>query len=68
MIPREYHQRQKELIANCQYDILNYEGDLAAWNEILEVYAVKPNLGDEPQEVATFDEKKRLNSKQSLGI
>ena len=63
MIPREYHQRQKELIANCQYDILNYEGDLAAWNEILAVYAVKLNHGDEPQEVATFDEEKAAEFK-----
>ena len=57
-LEREYHQRQAELIANCQYDILNYEGDIAAWDEMIAVYAVKLNLGDEPQEVATFDEDK----------
>jgi hypothetical protein len=57
-LEREYHQRQAELIANCQHDILNYEGDIAAWDEMIAVYAVKLNLGDEPQEVATFDEDK----------
>ena len=57
-LEREYHQRQAELIANCQYDILNYEGDIAAWDEMIAVYAVKLNFGDEPQEVATFDEDK----------
>ena len=63
-LEREYHQRQKELIANCQYDILNYEGDIAAWNEMIAVYAVKLNLGDEPQEVATFDEEKATELKK----
>ena len=52
-----------ELIANCQYDILNYEGDIAAWDEMIAVYAVKLNLGDEPQEVATFDEEKAAELK-----
>ena len=63
-LEREYHQRQSELIANCQYDILNYEGDMAAWNEMIAVYAVKLNLGDEPQEVATFDEEKATDLKK----
>ena len=62
-LEREYHQRQTELIANCQYDILNYEGDIAAWDEMIAVYAVKLNLGDEPQEVATFDEDKAAELK-----
>ena len=62
-LEREYHQRQAELIANCQYDILNYEGDIAAWDEMIAVYAVKLNLGDEPQEVATFDEDKAAELK-----
>jgi len=57
-LEREYHERQNELIADCQYDILNYEGDIAAWNEMIAVYAVKLNLADEPQEVTTFDEDK----------
>ena len=55
-LEREYCQKQNELIENCQYDILNYEGDIAAWDEMIAVYAVKLNLGNEPQEVATFDE------------
>ena len=63
-LEREYHQRQAELIANCQYDILNCEGDIAAWNEMIAVYAVKLNLGDEPQEVATFDEEKATELKK----
>ena len=62
-LEREYHQRQSELIANCQYDILNYEGDIAEWDEMIAVYAVKLNLGDEPQEVATFDEEKAAELK-----
>ena len=62
-LEREYHQRQAELITNCQYDILNYEGDIAAWDEMIAVYAVKLNLGDEPQEVATFDEDKATELK-----
>ena len=62
-LEREYHQRQAELITNCQYDILNYEGDIAAWDEMIAVYAVKLNLGDEPQEVATFDEDKAAELK-----
>lgn len=62
-LEREYHQRQSELIANCQYDILNYEGDIAEWDEMIAVYAVKLNLGDEPQEVATFDEDKAAELK-----
>ncbi len=62
-LEREYHQMQIELVADCQYDILSYEGELAGWNEMLAVYAVKLNLGDDPQEVATFDEKKATELK-----
>ncbi len=62
-LEREYHQRQVELVADCHYDILNYEGELAGWNEIIAVYAVKLNLGDEPQEVATFDKNKETEFK-----
>ena len=63
-LEREYYQRQSELIANCQYDILKYEGDIAAWDEMIAVYAVKLNLGDEPHEVATFDEDKAVELKE----
>jgi hypothetical protein len=58
LLRKEYHQRQGELIANCRYDILNYEGDIADWREMIAVYAVKLNFGDEPQEVVTFDGEK----------
>ena len=57
-LEREYRQKQSDLIAGQKYDILNYEGDMVPWNEMLAVYAVKLNLGDEPQEVASFDEDK----------
>lgn len=63
-LERGYHQMKIELVADCQYDILSYEGELAGWNEILAVYAVKLNLGDDPQEVATFDEKKATQLKE----
>jgi hypothetical protein len=57
-LEREYRQKQSDLIAGQKYDTLNYEGDMAPWNEMLAVYAVKLNFGDEPQEVASFDEDK----------
>ena len=57
-LEREYHQKQSDLIAGQQYDVLNYEGDMAPWNEMFAVYAVKLNLGDKPQEVVSFDEDK----------
>lgn len=58
-LEREYRQRQAELITGYEYDVLNYEGSLAGWDEIIAVYAVKLNLdSDNPQEVATFDENK----------
>lgn len=63
-LEREYHQRQGELIANCRYDILNYEGDIADWREMVAVYAVKINLGDDPQEVVIFDENKAAMLKE----
>ena len=46
------------------YNILNYEGDIAAWDEMIAVYAVRLNLGNEPQEVATFDEDKAAKLKE----
>ena len=58
-LEREYRQKQTELVAGYEYDVLNYEGSLAGWDEIIAVYAVKLNLdSDNPQEVATFDENK----------
>jgi hypothetical protein len=63
-LEREYHQKQAEMITSYQYDILDYEGDIAEWDEMIAVYAVKLNLGDEPQEVATFDEDKAAQLKE----
>lgn len=55
----EWREKQTELISNCQYDVLSYEGELADWDEVISVYAVKLNLDeDNAQEVATFDEDK----------
>ena len=63
-LEREYYQKQTEMIASYQYDILNYEGHIAKWSEMIAVYAVKLNLGDEPQEVATFDADKAAQLKE----
>ena len=58
-LDREFHDKEKELLANCQYDVLTYDGEMADWNEIIAIYAVKLNLDTEnPQEIATFDEAK----------
>ena len=58
-LDREFHDKEKELLANCQYDVLTYDGEMADWNEIVAIYAVKLNLDTEnPQEIATFDEAK----------
>ena len=58
-LDREFHDKEQELLANCQYDVLTYEGEMADWNEIVAIYAVKLNLDTEnPQEIATFDEAK----------
>lgn len=57
-LENEHREQQALMIANCQYDVLNYEGSMADWDDVIAVYAVKLNLGDEAQEVATFDENK----------
>lgn len=58
-LDREFHDKEQELLANCQYDVLTYDGEMADWNEIVAIYAVKLNLDTEnPQEIATFDEAK----------
>ena len=58
-LEREHHEMEKELAATVYYDVLDYEGDLAGWEEVIAVYAVKLNLdSDNPQEVAIFDESK----------
>ncbi len=58
-IKNEYKEQQALMIANCQYDVLNYEGSMADWEDVIAVYAVKLNLDStNPQEVATFNEAK----------
>lgn len=58
-LEREYHQRQGELVTDQTYDVLIHEGILASWVDVIAIYAVELNLdSDNPQEVATFDEKK----------
>ncbi len=58
-LDREFHDKEQELLANCQYDVLSCDGEMADWNEIVAIYAVKLNLDtDNPQEIATFDEAK----------
>lgn len=58
-LEKDYHQRQRELTVDQVYDVLNFEGYLASWTNVISVYAVKLNLdSDHPQEVATFDERK----------
>lgn len=58
-LEREHHEKENELAATVYYDVLNYDGSLAGWEEVIAVYAVKLNLdSDNPQEVATFDESK----------
>ena len=58
-LEREHHEMENELAATVYYDVLNYDGGLAGWEEVIAVYAVKLNLDSEdPQEVATFDESK----------
>ena len=55
----EHHEKENELAAMVYYDVLNYEGSLAGWEEVIAVYAVKLNLGsDNPQDIANFDESK----------
>lgn len=58
-LEREHHEMENELAATVYYDVLNYDGNLAGWEEVIAVYAVKHNLDSEdPQEVATFDKSK----------
>lgn len=58
-LEREYHQRQGELVTDQTYDVLIHEGNLASWVDVIAIYAVELDLdSDNPQDVATFDEKK----------
>ena len=58
-LDEEYVKRQEEMAAEYEYDELIYEGDTAAWREVVAVYAVKINLASEaPRDLVTFDESK----------
>jgi hypothetical protein len=67
-LEREHHEKENELAATVYYDVLNHEGSLAGWEEVITVYAVKLNLdSDNPQEVATFYESKANALRAVLG-
>ena len=56
---REHREMETNLATTVYYDVLNYDGNLAGWDGVIAVYAVKLNLdSDNPQEVAIFDETK----------
>ncbi len=57
-LENEHREQKAIMIANCQYDVLRYEGSMSEWDDVIAVYAVKLNLGDDAQEVVTFDENK----------
>ena len=40
-LEREHHEMENELAATVYYDVLNYDGNLAGWEEVIAVYAVK---------------------------
>lgn len=59
-INTEYDKKMEEEKTSVPYDILEIEGGVADWNEILAVYAVKVNTDpDNPQEVITMNESKK---------
>ncbi|NCC87622.1 MAG: CHAP domain-containing protein [Clostridia bacterium] len=56
----EYQTRLDEIEAENNFDVLDVSGSLAAWKEVLSVYAIKVTTdGNEPQEVATMTEEKK---------
>lgn len=58
-IEHEYERKRAEIAESIPHDVLIYEGEISDWKDVIAVYAVKLNLStDNPQEVATFDEKK----------
>ena len=59
MIENEYYETRDQMISEYDYDVIHYSGELAPWEEMIAVYAVKLNLDTEnPTELATFDEDK----------
>ena len=60
-INAEYHDRILQIKSSVRYDELEMSGSRTVWPEVLSVYAVKINTdNDDPQEVATMDEKKKV--------
>lgn len=58
-IEHEYERKRAEIAESIPRDVLIYEGEISDWKDVIAVYAAKLNLStDDPQEVATFDEKK----------
>ena len=58
-IEHEYERKRAEIAESIPNDVLIYEGEISDWKDVIAAYAVKLNLStDDPQEVATFDEKK----------
>lgn len=56
----EYKNKLLEIRNSNPHDVLEINGDRAAWEEILSVYAVKVNTDpNNPQEVVTMDEEKK---------
>ena len=59
-INMEYQGELEKIQNEKSHDILEMKGSMAVWPEVLSVYAVKTNMdADNPQEVATMDEKKK---------
>ncbi|MBR0232458.1 MAG: hypothetical protein IJQ47_00220 [Synergistaceae bacterium] len=64
-IEHEYNRRKSELAESISHDVLIYEGEMSEWKDVISVYAVKLNLStDDPQEIATSDEKKAEQLKE----
>lgn len=56
----EYDNKLLEIQNNTPHDVLEMNGNRAAWEEILSVYAVKVNTDpNNPQEVVTMDDGKK---------
>lgn len=59
-INTEYDKKLEEKKISVPYDVLEIEGGIADWKEVLAVYAVKVNTDpDNPQEVVTMNESKK---------
>ena len=60
-INADYDSRLDEIINGTSHDVLEMSGSRAVWKEVLAVYSVKTTTDpDNPQEVATMDDNKKL--------